>query len=190
MMELLCRWDTDLFLLLNGMHVSWLDPVMKVISAKLTWIPLYLGVVVMLVYRFRWKAVIFVLAALAVLALTDLVSVHLFKNVFMRLRPCHEPSLAGLVHIVDGKCGGSYGFVSSHAANTFGFATFFTLVFGAKIRWFGWVLLIWAAVVSYSRIYLGVHYPGDILGGAVLGAVAGGLVWWVQSLISRRFSGK
>lgn len=186
-MEMLKRLDTDFFLLLNGIHHPCMDAVMVFISGKITWLPLYLLVLLLLIKKFGWKAVYFVLAVFAVIALTDLVSVHFFKNVFMRLRPCHEPALAELVHTVNGKCGGSYGFISSHAANTFGFATYFLMVFRKKMTWLGPLLMVWAAIVSYSRIYLGVHYPGDILCGAVLGILVGLLVWWVQKLISRRF---
>jgi undecaprenyl-diphosphatase len=105
------------------------------------------------------------------IALADLSSVHLFKNVFQRPRPCHEPALEGLVHIVRGKCGGMYGFVSSHAANCFDAAA----ISGALIRkkWFSVSIACWAAVIGYSRIYLGVHYPGDVVCGAALGAIIG-----------------
>jgi len=112
----------------------------------------------------------------------------------MRLRPCHEPALEGLVHIVNGKCGGKYGFISSHAANTFGIAMM--LLMWVKRRWFGVILMVWAALVSYSRIYLGVHYPGDVIGGAIWGVLCGWLMfllfkfvienlpdnWWVKEV--------
>jgi len=175
--------DTRLFLFLNGLNHPVADPVMVVVSAKLTWLPLYAVVLGLLIYHFRKRAWIPVLAAILTLAITDMGSVHLFKNVFLRLRPCHEPALEGLVHIVNGRCGGSYGFVSSHAANTFGFAALMALVLKKHLPMAGPVLWCWAAVVSYSRIYLGVHYPGDIVGGALLGVVAGWLVWKALSKI-------
>jgi len=108
--------------------------------------------------------------ALCVL-LADQLSVHLFKNVFQRLRPSHEPELTGMVHLVRDYRGGNWGFVSSHAANTFAIATFLSLIF--KNRKFWIILFSWCIIVSYTRIYLGVHYPGDIFGGALLGMVIG-----------------
>jgi undecaprenyl-diphosphatase len=177
LIDFLNQIDTQLFLFLNGLHHRALDPAMVIISAKMTWIPLYVLVLGMLIYHFKQRAWLFVLGAIVLLALTDLGSVHLFKNVFLRLRPCHEPALEGLVYTVNNKCGGSYGFVSSHAANTFGFATLLAATFRNRLPWFAWIIVIWAAIVSYSRIYLGVHYPGDILGGAALGTILGWLVW-------------
>lgn len=179
--------DTKLFLFLNGLNHPALDQLMWIISAKLTWVPLYALILLLLIWHFRVRSIAFIIAAILLVALTDLSSVHLFKNIFLRLRPCHEPALEGLVHIVNGKCGGMYGFVSSHAANTFGFATLFAMVFRDKIKWLGPALLGWAAIVSYSRIYLGVHYPGDILGGALLGMALAWIVWRLAISITRLF---
>jgi undecaprenyl-diphosphatase len=177
MMSWLQQLDTDLFLFLNGLHNPWLDPVMAAISGKLIWIPLYAASLFLMVWKFKAKSWLWIVAAILLVALTDLASVHLFKNVFLRLRPCHEPGLQELVHLVNGRCGGSYGFVSSHAANTFGFATLMTLIFRKQFKWLGWTFFAWAACVSYSRIYLGVHYPGDIIAGAMLGMLLGWIVW-------------
>lgn len=95
----------------------------------------------------------------------------------MRLRPCHNPELANLVHTINGACGGQYGFVSSHAANTFALAVFVVLVLKKHFKWMFCFMLVWATIVSYSRIYVGVHYPGDVLGGALLGSTIGFLIW-------------
>ena len=173
MMETLKYWDTQLFLFLNGKHNGFWDFVMFWASDKLIWIPLYLFFV-FLVYRYYKRKTIWVLlATVVVIALSDLVSVHLFKNVFMRLRPCHEPQLEGLVHLVKDKCGGQFGFISSHATNHFAIATFLSVLLGNKIKYFTFLILLWALVISYSRIYLGVHYPGDVLGGIIIGSVIG-----------------
>ena len=93
------------------------------------------------------------------------------KPYFARLRPSREPTLEGLIHLVEGYKGGQFGFASSHAANTFGLATFFYLAFGKTKRWVVW-LFVWAAFMTYTRIYLGVHYPGDILVGSIVGVVS------------------
>jgi undecaprenyl-diphosphatase len=114
--------------------------------------------------------------ALAIL-LADQITSSLMKPYFARLRPSQEPALVGIVHLVrdyNGEIyrGGLYGFASSHAANTFATATFFTLLFRARHRWIYW-LYLWAAGMTYTRIYLGAHYPGDILVGGIIGAASG-----------------
>lgn len=117
--------------------------------------------------------------------MSDKISVHLFKEVFMRLRPCHNETIASLIHLV-GSCGGKYGFVSSHAANTFALATFAGLFlkkhYPTLLKWG----LIWSAVVSYSRIYLGVHYPGDILAGALLGVLVALFLFLVVKILNKK----
>ncbi|WP_223265865.1 phosphatase PAP2 family protein [Vicingus serpentipes] len=122
--------------------------------------------------------------------LSDKISVYFFKEVFMRLRPCHNPEIANLVHIVSDHCGGQYGFVSSHATNTFALAVFVGLLVKQKISWLLPTLVIWAAVVSYSRIYLGVHYPGDVICGAILGAIIGKFVFMMLSFINKKIDNK
>jgi undecaprenyl-diphosphatase len=175
MLETLLQLDYDLFLFFNDINSPFWDKLMLFITHKYTWVPLYLGVTIYLFYRYKLKSAIFVFLGFILLVfLTDQSSVHLFKNVFERLRPSHDPLLEGLVHNPGSK-GGKYGFVSSHASNVFGFAVFSALLF--KNRLYSLLIFIWAIVVSYSRIYLGVHFPGDILGGALLGTAAGFAVY-------------
>jgi undecaprenyl-diphosphatase len=174
-------WDTQLFLLLNGMHSPWLDAAMWWISEKTSWIPLYLGLSGYLFFRFRWRAV-WILAGTAVLvAIADQSSVWLFKEVFQRIRPCLQPEIADRVHLVNDYCGGRFGFISSHACNHFAVAVFTAL--WIRRRWYWSGILLWAGVVSYSRIYLGVHFPGDVLGGAVVGSL---LAWAAYAFMVRR----
>lgn len=116
--------------------------------------------------------------------LADQVSSGLMKPYFERLRPCHNPELEGLLYVY-GRCGGLYGFVSSHAANTFGVATFLTLILRKKQKGIKW-LFLYAVIVSYSRIYLGVHYPLDVLFGALVGVLSAYLSWAVVVILKRK----
>ena len=177
--------DQQLFLFLNSLHAAWLDPIMIAVSGKLTWIPLYLLIVYLVYRKQQWRGLLwFVVCAGLVILLADRISVLAFKDIFQRLRPCHEASIADYVYLPSGHKGGLYGFVSSHAANTFGIAIL-TALFLQK-RWATLLLLIWALWVSYSRIYMGVHYPGDVLCGAILGAGIASAIWLAARAINAR----
>jgi undecaprenyl-diphosphatase len=176
MIHFLQNLDVKLFLFLNAQNSSFFDKIMWFISGRFEWIPLYLALIFWIFYRFRKKGWIILALTLLVFALSDAGSVHFFKNVFERLRPSRNPALEGMVHIVNGYRGGLYGFISAHAANTFGLAVFMSLVFREK--WFVISILIWASVVSYSRIYLGVHYPSDVFIGALWGTLMAVGVYW------------
>jgi len=174
MVETLLSWDTQLFLFLNGLNSPFWDHVMVFASGKLTWLPFYLLLVYFIARKHGWKTLWWLLAIALVVTAADQISSGIFKNTFQRLRPCHNPDLQGFIHLV-GRCGGQFGFVSSHAANTFGVAVFLSLLF--RNRWATLGLLFWAAFVSYSRIYIGVHYPGDVICGAIIGAGVGIAIW-------------
>ena len=169
--------DSRLFLWLNGLHAEWLDAVMVAVTETWPWIPFF-GLLLFLVFKqYGWRGFWVVLAVALVILCSDQLSAHVFKPLFHRLRPCFNPELEGLVHLPKGLPGGQYGFVSSHAANTFAVATLLTATLRKSYRSIGWWLYAWALVASYSRIYIGVHYPGDILGGAALGILVGLGIW-------------
>lgn len=183
MFEFLKEIDFKLFLFFNGHHNTFFDAIMYAISGKAIWLPLYIGILAGIIYRFKKQSWIILLSVVLLIVLSDQLSVQLFKNVFQRLRPCHNPILANLVHLVNGECGGKYGFVSSHAANTFALAIFTLMLF--RNRAYTISILFWAAVVSFSRIYLGVHFPADVTVGALLGIAIGFGVYYLQGAIRK-----
>ena len=134
---------------------------------------MYAYLLYVLVKHYRRDAIIVCVLIAVMITLSDQLASTVMKNYFQRLRPCHEEAIAARVHLVNNHCGGMYGFVSSHASNSFALLTFFALFLRRQHRRVKYVLLVWAVLVCYSRIYLGQHYPGDILGGAVLGTVLG-----------------
>ena len=184
MFDFLVELDKDIFLWLNGLHHPTLDAIMWWISAKTTWIPFYLALVVFIAYRLKWKALPALLLVFILILISDQVSVLMKENI-QRFRPSHHPVIGPLVHVINDYRGGKYGFVSSHAANSFALATYVALLI--KKKWLSWLLIIWAIVVSYSRIYLGVHYPADITGGAILGVLDALLVYYLYLFITRKW---
>lgn len=172
MLEQLQTWDKQLLVFLNQFHTPALDTAAYYLTKTEFWIPLY-AYLLFLVFRDFHQGGWWVLAGIVIaLVITDQVTSSIMKPYFMRLRPSHEPSLEGIIHIVNNYRGGLYGFASSHAANTLGTALFFFLLFRDRYRYV-WLLFVWAAVMSYTRIYLGVHYPGDILTGWLVGFAGG-----------------
>jgi undecaprenyl-diphosphatase len=183
MISWLSEIDTKLFLFLNGINSPFWDVIMFRFSGNLVWIPIYALILFLLYKKFGIKGFWFLLGAALVIIIADQGSVHLFKNVFQRLRPCHNPDLSQVVHIVN-RCGGKFGFVSSHAANTFGIAMLMHLAI--RKTWFSSLVFAWAGIVAYSRIYLGVHYPGDVIGGALFGVACGWLVFILLKYLGQK----
>ncbi|MCQ2307909.1 MAG: phosphatase PAP2 family protein [Bacteroidales bacterium] len=173
-MNIINNLDHELFLFFNGLHVGWLDPVMTFISSEMGWIPFYAILLYLVFRKSGWRGLLFVVIGVVILiTCSDQLSSHVFKPVFHRLRPCHDPLIQDLVHLPNGHCGGQYGFISSHACNTFALASFIALIMNKFYKKIGLLMFIWAALVSYSRIYMGVHFPGDVLCGAAVGMILG-----------------
>lgn len=166
------RADQELFLWLNGLHTPWLDTLMYWITFKYTWIPLYILLITLTVRAEGWKKGGWVvLTVILAVVVADKITSGFMKPYFLRLRPCHDPTINTVMHHVT-DCGGLYGFASSHASTSFALA----------VAWFGLLrnkvpqmafLFVWALVYAYSRIYVGVHYPLDILVGGLVGALLG-----------------
>ena len=171
-MHELIQEDRSLFLFLNNLGNTSFDQLWIMISATWIWVPLYIIFLYLLFKNYQLRNLVFILIFIALgVTFSDQLA-GVFKTGVSRLRPCHDPTLNGLMR--DVKCGGKFGFYSSHAANTFFIATFMSLLLYKKFRLLPYILLVWAMIVSYSRIYLGVHFPLDILMGALMGFFAGG----------------
>jgi undecaprenyl-diphosphatase len=157
---------------------------MVFVSDRYVWFPAYALLILWLIDIFRRRAWQLLLLLIGSVALADSIASKLFKPFFGRLRPCHAPGLVGQLHLPDG-CGGQFGFLSSHAANSFALAVFLLLVLpGRRFMALKITAFLWAISLSYSRMYLGAHYPSDVLGGALLGIGLG----WVAAWAFRRWA--
>ena len=195
MLDKLLEIDTQVLLAINGWHAPWADSVMWVISAKATWIPLYLLLIGLLVWKYRrpiptakWQwlekvptCVVMILVIAAAVGLADFIASGILKELVARPRPTRVPELEGVLHLVNGYKSGRYGFVSSHAANTMACGLLFSLIWRNKIATCG--LMLWVAMNCYSRMYLGVHYPLDIMGGLVVGFLVAVAAYWVLQVV-------
>ena len=187
MLDFLVNIDRSLFFFFNGLHSPMFDVIMFKLTDGRAWTPLYLLVIFFLIKKWGWKSVIILVLLGIVITIDDRISSGILKPMVARLRPTHNPNIQDLVHTVNGYKGGMYSFVSSHAANAFGVATFLWLITRKKIAWI-WVMFIYAIIFSYTRLYLGVHYPADIICGALLGASVGYGVYIVSMLLPDKFN--
>lgn len=171
-MNAILELDQELFLGLNNLGSTEFDAFWLLISSTSIWIPLYAIFVYLLYKEYRFRNLLFLLLFIALgVTVSDQLS-NIYKYGMERLRPCHEPSLEGMFREV--KCGGPYGFFSAHASNTFFLATYLFFLLRRRLKSYAFLLFFWAAVVAYSRVYLGVHYPLDIIYGALIGFLLGG----------------
>lgn len=189
MIESILDYERGLFFALNGSDSALLDRFMWLYSGKAVWIPVAVFIAIILLYKRGWKESLFIVLALAlVITLCDQFASGVCKPMFARFRPTHHPEFMNEVETVFGYRGGRYGFMSSHAANAFGFATFMVFMFRHAL--FSWVIYIWATLTAYSRIYLGVHFISDIVGGILVGVLFGYLVFrlyrWARARVLAR----
>ena len=180
MLDELISLDEQLFLFLNGLGTPTWDGFWMFMTKSITAIPLYV-VLLFLCYRFFGiKGTLIIIVAVALMiTCTDQLS-NFFKYGLKRLRPCHNPEINGIMRLVKSYCGGKYAFFSAHSANSFAVASFFSFMFRKKIRFLALFLMFWACLVAYSRVYIGVHFPLDIIIGAVIGSLFG----WLYAKLS------
>lgn len=176
-LQLLNEWDSQLLLAINGLHNPYFDTFMYAYSGKWIWVPMYAALVYVLFRNLSWKVALACLVGVALtITFADQMGASVIRPWVERLRPANlENPLSASVHIVNGYRGGSYGFPSCHAANTFGLT--FYLMFLVRRRGFTLFMCAWALLTCYSRSYLGVHYPGDLLAGALLGLCGAALMY-------------
>lgn len=180
--------DTAILLFINGMHCALFDYFMVLVSNRFTWIPFYAAFIFVMIKNFHWKVTVTTILAVALLVLLcDQTASGLIKPLVGRLRPSNlDNSISSMVHVVDGYRGGRYGFPSSHSANSWGVAIFaMYLVRNRKLSIF---LVLWATLVTYSRAYLGVHYPGDLLVGVLIGFVMASIVFYAYNRWARSYT--
>lgn len=174
MIEYLNTIDQQALLAINSWHTPYFDQLMWCITSKLSWMLILVALLVTL--RRDWRQMLFVVAAiLFTILISDQISSGLIKHTVERLRPSHNPDLAATLHLVNGYTGGLYGFTSSHAANSFSVAMIVSLMY--RYRRVMAALMFYAILQCYSRMYMGVHYPGDILGGTIIGLIVGWLCY-------------
>lgn len=189
MIEKLLVYERDAFFMLNGSDSPFLDRFMWLYSGKAVWLPLAFFILLVLVYKKKWReSLLILLAIVLVVTLCDQFASHICKPLFTRFRPTHHPDFMDQVKTVFDYRGGRYGFISSHAANAFGFATFMAFLF--RYKWFTITIFSWAAITAYTRIYLGVHFITDIIPGAVSGALFGYVVYLLYVKARIRFVGQ
>ena len=177
MLEEIIQWDKEAFLFLNGLGNSTWDGFWMFMTDTISSIPLYSVLLIISIRYFGWKGTGVVLTAVALLITTTDQLSNFFKYGFGRLRPCHDVEINEAMRLVKSYCGGKFSYFSAHAANSMAVAAFSSFLFRKRIKWLPILLLIWALLVGYSRIYIGVHFPADVITGVLVGLLFG----WVYA---------
>ncbi len=188
LLDTLMKWDSIVTLAINGFHCGYLDNFMMMYSGRFIWIPLYLSLFIVMLRNFPLKAVICNLLTVVILiTLCDQIVSSGIRPMVDRLRPANlENPISALIHVVDGYRGGRYGFPSAHAANCWGACFFVTYVFRRSVL--AYALAIWAFLMCWSRVYLGVHYFGDVLCGMIVGLINASIVYYLFQRYLRKYA--
>lgn len=188
MVDQLIQYDKELFLLLNNLGTSRWDGFWMFYTTKYNWIPLY-AILLYLIFKSLNKRTFIASLFIIVLMITftDQVT-NIFKDGFERLRPCHDSEIANLVRLVKSSCGGKFGYFSGHASNSMAVAVFAGLLLRNRFKYLVFLLLFWASLMAYSRIYIGVHYPADIVSGMIFGGLSGFVFYKIILKIKARFT--
>ncbi len=183
--ETMANADQSLFLYLNSFHSTFWDYFMSIFTGKFIWIPMYVSILYVLLKNYSWKTVLFCLIAIALtITFADQICASVIRPIVERPRPSAEGSpIADLAYIVNGRRGGGYGFPSCHASNSFGLAFFLILLF--RKGWLSLFICCWAVVNCYTRIYLGLHYPGDLIAGMLVGGCGAAIMYGLLRLVDK-----
>lgn len=177
LVQKLVAWDQWLFVQVNNHQSnSFFDALMPLLRNSFTWAPLYIFLLLFVTMNFKSRGWWWVLVFLCTVSLTDMLSSKLVKEYFERLRPCADPDFFQYVRLLVDRCSGGYSFTSSHATNHFGMAAFMFFTLRPVIKKWVWLAFVWAILICYAQVYVGVHYPFDVLGGALLGFLLGRLM--------------
>ena len=187
MIDSLINSDIELLIFLNNLGTTQWDGFWLFMTNKYSAIPLYILLLFFTFKYYGFKKTVVVLVFIALLiAVSDQTS-NLFKYGFKRLRPCQDESIQSLIRLVKSSCGGKYSYFSAHAANSMAIAIYFGMLFKKQLSYLLPILLLWALVVAYSRVYIGVHFPLDILTGILIGGVYGFLFYTFTNLFLNRY---
>jgi len=183
MLEKILSLDEHLFVFLNGLGSERYDGLWLMLTKQTSWIPLFVFLLYIIFNKLGTKQTLYLLIFVAILVVLTDQTANLFKNGFQRLRPCNNPEINSFIRIVQSRT--SFSFFSGHATSSMGVTTFLYLIFKKDFKYF-WLLFLWPLIFAYSRIYLGLHYPLDIISGYLCGAILGFLMFKFYQIVQKR----
>lgn len=188
MMEALISLDQGLFFLINqNLQNGFLDWLMPYWRNKMTWVPFYILLTIFLLWQYKWKGALAIVMVLITAGIADYTSSSIIKPLIDRTRPCNDPALVEQVRTLI-NCGAGKSFTSSHATNHFAVAFILAFIFGHRRAWIWATVLFWAAMVGFAQVYVGVHFPGDILGGAALGGFIAACIFLLYRILAKKYN--